>query len=166
RPTVIAGAIDEAAGETWREVDRALRFGLRGLPGYSTLARLVARAREVDGWKPDRSPLSVRQILEWAEAHRARTGDWPDRYSGPVPERRGETWFKVDTALRRGWRRLRGGSTLGRLIAQHRRALERRDRPPLSEEQILAWADAHHARTGKWPTILSGPVPEAPGDTW
>src|SRR5262249_1251082 len=47
-PTVVSGAIDEAPGETWREVDRAMRFGLRGLPGYSSLARLVARAREAD----------------------------------------------------------------------------------------------------------------------
>jgi hypothetical protein len=24
-------------------------------------------------------------------------------------------------------------------------------RIPLTVEQILAWADAHHARTGEWP---------------
>jgi hypothetical protein len=33
-------------------------------------------------------------------------------------------------------------------------------------EQILAWADAYRARTGRWPTARSGPVPEAPGETW
>jgi hypothetical protein len=36
----------------------------------------------------------------------------------------------------------------------------------LSEAQILAWADAHHAQTGKWPTAASGPVAGAPGETW
>jgi hypothetical protein len=33
-------------------------------------------------------------------------------------------------------------------------------------EQILAWADAHHARTGRWPTSASGPVADAPGERW
>jgi hypothetical protein len=41
-----------------------------------------------------------------------------------------------------------------------------RRRPLLTVEQILAWADAHYARTGKWPTFASGPVLEAPGETW
>jgi hypothetical protein len=41
-----------------------------------------------------------------------------------------------------------------------------RRRPPLTVEQILAWADAHHARTGKWPTIRSGPIADAPVETW
>jgi hypothetical protein len=39
-------------------------------------------------------------------------------------------------------------------------------RPPLSEAQILAWADAFHARTGRWPSAASGPVREAPRLTW
>jgi hypothetical protein len=30
----------------------------------------------------------------------------------------------------------------------------------------LSWADAHHARTGHWPTVESGPVAEAPEETW
>jgi hypothetical protein len=32
--------------------------------------------------------------------------------------------------------------------------------------QILAWARAHHGRTGRWPSAGSGPVREAPGLTW
>ena len=38
--------------------------------------------------------------------------------------------------------------------------------PNLTRKQILAWADAHHRRTGEWPTRLSGPIPESPEDTW
>jgi hypothetical protein len=38
--------------------------------------------------------------------------------------------------------------------------------PPLTVAQILAWADAHRARTGEWPRVLSGPIPEAPGESW
>jgi hypothetical protein len=39
-------------------------------------------------------------------------------------------------------------------------------RPRLTVEQVLAWADAHHARKGNWPTCRSGPVVGAPGETW
>jgi hypothetical protein len=39
-------------------------------------------------------------------------------------------------------------------------------RPTLTTDLILGWADAYHGRTGRWPRILSGPIPESPGDTW
>jgi hypothetical protein len=39
-------------------------------------------------------------------------------------------------------------------------------RPPLSPEQILAWADTYHARTGRWPHSGSGPVDGTDGQTW
>jgi hypothetical protein len=28
------------------------------------------------------------------------------------------------------------------------------------------WADAHRQRSGQWPTSESGPVIDAPGETW
>ena len=34
------------------------------------------------------------------------------------------------------------------------------DLPPFHEEQILAWADAWHERSGQWPAPESGPIPE------
>src|SRR5206468_11401458 len=37
---------------------------------------------------------------------------------------------------------------------------------PLPEEQILGWADAHHERTGEWPSREAGLVQESPGDNW
>jgi hypothetical protein len=37
---------------------------------------------------------------------------------------------------------------------------------PLTEEQILAWVDGHHDRTGEWPKQYSGPVHDAPQETW
>jgi hypothetical protein len=37
---------------------------------------------------------------------------------------------------------------------------------PLTEAQILAWADAHHERTGRWPSLRTGDVTDAPGETW
>ncbi len=41
-----------------------------------------------------------------------------------------------------------------------------RNRPKLTVEQILAWADEHRARTGRWPGQASGPVAAAPGERW
>jgi hypothetical protein len=38
--------------------------------------------------------------------------------------------------------------------------------PPLTVEQILAWADAHHAATSVWPGDKSGPVIGQPGEDW
>jgi hypothetical protein len=55
---------------------------------------------------------------------------------------------------------------LRKLLSDRRGVRNRKRLPNLSEEQILSWADAHHARTGTWPTRESGPILEAPGETW
>src|SRR5262245_59064873 len=47
-----------------------------------------------------------------------------------------------------------------------RRKFRHRGRPGLSEPQILAWADAFHARTGRWPGQRSGVIPDSLGETW
>jgi hypothetical protein len=39
-------------------------------------------------------------------------------------------------------------------------------KPRLTVAQILAWADAHRRRTGRWPGQTSGPVAGVPGQTW
>jgi hypothetical protein len=67
-----------------------------------------------------RSRLTVAQILAWADAHRAWAGDWPRTGSGPVPQGPGETWRRIDNALRYGLRGLPGGSSLARLLEQER----------------------------------------------
>ena len=36
----------------------------------------------------------------------------------------------------------------------------------LTLQQVLLWIDAHHRRTGAWPTSASGTIPEAPVLTW
>jgi hypothetical protein len=38
--------------------------------------------------------------------------------------------------------------------------------PRLRIDQIRAWARAHRDRTGVWPTRYSGPVDDAPEETW
>jgi hypothetical protein len=164
-PTAFSGGVLSAPGENWRKLDNALRYGLRGLPKGSSLARLLAQRRGVRNLA-DLPPLVPAVILAWADAHRARTGRWPTEDSGPVEGGSSETWRKVDAALREGLRGLPGGSSLAGLIARERGVRNRAAVGRLTVRQILAWADAHHERTGQWPTAASGPIPEAPGETW
>ena len=148
-------------GETWARVSMALYTGLRGLPGGSSLAQLLAERRGYRG------PLTIERILAWADAHHAATGRWPTMWSsGSVRDAADETWPSVNAALRDGRRGLPGGSSLARLLAEQRRAPNIYTEPRLTAEQILAWADAHHAATGRWPSSNSGPVIHAEGKRW
>jgi hypothetical protein len=72
-PRQTSGPIVDAPGETWMTVDMALSHGARGLPGGSTLARLLVekRGRRAKRNLPD---LPVELILEWADAYFHRTG--------------------------------------------------------------------------------------------
>lgn len=114
----------------------------------------------------ERPPLTVARILAWAAAHVRRTGHRPTGHSGAIPEAPGETWVAIDNALTNGYRGLRGGVSLVELLNRHWGDVPRSDKPPLTVEQIIAWAEAYRQRTGKWPTAASGPVEEAPEETW
>jgi hypothetical protein len=114
----------------------------------------------------DRTKLTVAQILAWADAHRRRTGAWPRRSSGTIPQAPGRSGSAVQDALRRGLRGLPGGSSLARLLTRARGVRNPAALPGLTEAVILAWADAHRRRTGRWPGQRSGPVVAQPGETW
>src|SRR5262249_22091698 len=113
-----------------------------------------------------RAKLTAQQILAWADDFHARYARWPQVHSGRIHGGHGLTWLSVDHALARGGRGLPGGSSLMQLLAEKRGVRTGSRLPPLTQRQILAWADAHHARTGRWPDRHSGPIPEAPGETW
>ncbi len=102
-------------GETWHAIDLALREGLRGLPGGSSLARLLAQRRGVRN-KQALPPLMPSLIRRWARLHRQRTGKRPAQNSGPVMDAPGETWKGIDQALRVGLQGLPGGSSLSQLL--------------------------------------------------
>jgi hypothetical protein len=164
-PNLHSGPISVAPGETWAAVDTALRGGGRGFPGGSSLAKLLARrlgARTRAGI----GRLTFRRILTWADDHHARTGNWPHCGSGAVLAAPGENWKAIDTALRMGCRGLADGSSLARLLTLRRGVRNRAALPRLSVEGIRCWAAAHRARTGRWPTGETGPVVDAPGETW
>jgi hypothetical protein len=157
--------IPEAPDETWSSVDRALSQGIRTLPGDSSLAQLLAEERSVRN-PSDLPPLTLEQILKWADIHFERTTDWPSATSGPIQDAPGETWAGVNAVLAKGHRGLEGGSTLAQLLAEHRGVRNRKKLPKLTEAQILAWADAHHERTGEWPNLMTGAITDQPGETW
>ena len=164
-PVTTSGPIADAPDENWTAVQVALDHGLRGLEGGSSLARLLARERGVRNEK-DLRPFIVSEIRGWADAHRVRDGAWPKSSSGPIPEAPNETWLRVHTALMRGLRGLPGCSSLAQLLADERGVRNIGKLAPLSVQDILNWADAFHSRTGRWPTNLAGPIPEAPGEKW
>ena len=109
-----------------------------------------------------KTPLTTDQILAWADAYRGRHGRWPKRYSGYIDGTLDEKWSAVEGALTLGHRGLPKGSSLAKLLAEHRGFRHRNYLPGLKVNTILAWADAHFGRTGVWPTKASGPITGAP----
>lgn len=166
-PTVRSGAVVEAPAWDWSMIDGCLEFGGAGVPGGSSLVLLVAGLRGAVKERPQ-PRLSAKLILQWADRHYMRTGKWPDVASGPVKGIGGETWRRIDQALRNGDRGMDGGGSLRRLLATHRRkAKSRLARPPeLRIPNILKWVDEHFERTATWPSSLSGEIKACPGDTW
>jgi hypothetical protein len=155
--------------EKWSAINTALQKGVRGLPGGSSLARLLAAHRGVRNRK-GLPRLTHRQILAWADAYHASAGRWPQQDTEPrvIPDSNGETWHGVDDAMRRGLRGLPAGGSLARLLARHRGVRNLQDLPPLTEEQILRWADAYHRRTSRWPRSENWYeiIPGSRGETW
>src|SRR5262249_16512365 len=111
-------------------------------------------------------PYTIPKILAWADAHFQRTGKWPKHDSGSVKDVLGLTWEAIQVALQQGHRGLPGGSTLARLLGEHRGVRSNGSLPRLTEAEILRWADHHQNSTGKWPNENSGVVLAAPPETW
>src|SRR5262249_30449038 len=111
-------------------------------------------------------PLTEDLVLEWLDAHHARKGDWPHCRTGAISEAPGENWFAVDSALRAGGRGLPGGLSIAKLLEARRGVRNTNRPPPLNIPDILTWIDAFFVREGYYPNVHTGPIPEAPGETW
>jgi hypothetical protein len=118
-PSQGSGPVYGVTREIWANLDQALRYGRRGLPGGDSLSRLLAR-RLGKPPKVRRRPLTLAAILAWADAYHQQMGRWPSGSSPPNGLPRGEQWNRIDTALRQGTRGLPGGSSLARLLVEHR----------------------------------------------
>lgn len=119
--------------------------------------------------QPDRrlkEPLSVPQILAWADQFHARHGVWPRAVSGRIRGPNGTTWCAVDSALRAKQRGLTVRSSLAQLLQAERGVRNLHALPKLSVAQILAWGDAYHRATNGWPIEFSGEIPASGGETW
>ena len=164
-PTLNSGPVLGVLEETWHTIDRALRSGYRSLPAESSLARLLAERRDVPNLL-DQAHLTIEQILAWADAHYTRTGHWPTRDAGEIPEAPHEDWKRINDALINGHRSLSGGSSLPRLLADQRGVRNQKALSHFAIETILCWADRHYERHGRWPNCWSGKIEDAPGETW
>jgi hypothetical protein len=109
-----------------------------------------------------RPVLHISDILAYADEFHAHVGRWPRNDDGKITGQLGFTWCAVDQALRKGNRGLPKGSSLAKLLLEHRGRRHKMLLPHFTPDEILAWADAYHERCGKWPTLDSGPVAEAP----
>ena len=161
-PTQTSGEI-EGTADTWSMVNSALINGFRGLPGKSSLARLL-RERRGRSAQPEKPPLTVDQILQWADAYYDAHGKWPTKKSGRI-DGTSETWSTIVAALRHGYRGLTRGSRLASLLIQHRGVRAITPGAVLTREMILEWADSYHAEHGDWPTVESGAV-SGTGYSW
>jgi hypothetical protein len=111
-PTSRSGPISGIPGETWSTINRALVRGLRGLPGGSSLARLMAA-----NLPAYTRVLTVETIVAWGEVHYARHGRWPTRDAGAVIGAPGEKWSNLEQALYAGSHGLPAGLSLAKLFA-------------------------------------------------
>ena len=164
-PLSTSEIVIDSPDEKWAFIDAALRTGLRGLPGSSSLPQLLEEKRGVRNLK-NLSRLTLEQVLAWLDAHKEQTGNWPQRPYGPVLNAPGETWLGIENSLRRGDRGLPASYSIAQLLADHRGVRNTGNLQELTVEQILAWADEHHTRTGKWPKLYSGVIPGTCGETW
>lgn len=160
-----SGDVLDAPGEKWSMIVGALSRGLRGLPGGSSLAQLLAEKRGVRN-RLAVPKLTIKQILKWADAHYKETHQWPNPKSGAVLDAPGEDWRSINSCLYNGARGLVGNLSLPKLLAEQRGVRNKKGLPKLTIAQILQWADAHYKKTGKWPKTTSGEVLDAPGEKW
>ena len=165
-PNLNAGLVLDT-DENWFAINLAMRRGYRGLRPDLSLAQLLAKHRGRPYHHVRRpSPLNEEQILAWADQHYVRTGAWPSLKSGSVADSPHEDWSNIDSSLKHNRRGLTAKLSLARFLAAHRGKRYSVHDSNYSEEQLLRWADAHHARFGRWPTQNSGHVFEEPSESW
>ena len=148
--------------EAWYQIevkDLVVHHGATLLCRYASFFDLMREfLPELDWDRRDvHRQLSVEEILAWADAYHSAHGRWPTPKSGRIAGS-GLTWKAIDHCLGGGLRGLPGGISFARLLEKNRDTCFGQRPPPLSEGQVLAWADAHFAAQGNWPKKGSGQI--------
>lgn len=164
-PDAASGEIPGSGGETWSAINRALRSGCRNIVGGSSLSKFIGKHFNIrnSGNAPN---LSIDMIKRWISEWYSRNGEYPTCNSGEIPGSGGEKWKHVSVYLNSGRRGLPGGSSIGRLVAEHFGERNSTNTPPLSVEVIKKWVSEWHETKGKWPTAASGKIPGSGGENW
>lgn len=117
-PVATSGAVMGGhAGDTWLGYERALINGNRGLPGGSSLSRLMKRSNTGYSSRLEKPTLTTEAILERCVEYFVNCKKYPTRKSGAVQGGyKGDTWMAYDQALTKGARGLPGGSSLAKLL--------------------------------------------------
>lgn len=140
-PSVNSGPVKGVPGEHWNAINTALFMGYRGLPARSSLAKLLDQ--RISSRRRMRPASSPRHVLKREGKHHPGRGMPP-----------GVARVRILGSNRDVWRTYRTAALL-----------DRRRSAPLTTKQILKWADDYHARTGRWPTVDSGRIPQT-SETW
>jgi hypothetical protein len=163
---IIKFADEKYKGITWAHVNTALERGVRGLPGGSSLPKLLEEKFNVKNIQ-NLPSLSMELIEEWIKLFHAKHNRYPNRNDGIIEfatgKHKGTTWAHVNTALERGVRGLPGGSSLPKLLEEKFNVKNIKNLPNLSYKEIEGWIKFHYDKYGKYPNKNSGIIEFATG---
>lgn len=156
---IIEPVSEEYKGITWTIINTALEVGTRGLPGGSSLAKLIDNKMGIAN--PMNLPLLNEElIINWVTQFINTHKEKPLRSSGVIEfasaDHKGITWLAVDSALKRGSRGISGKSSLASLIAKTFSFKNHMNLSPLTEEMIVGWVTQYIDIHGEKPTQNSG----------
>ena len=89
-PTYISNSDFLPKGESWLEINQSLYYGERNLPPNTTLLMLFG----------EEAPLTRYQVLRWAKEYKKFYGTIPNINSSNDTLPAGETWKKIDLAIK------------------------------------------------------------------
>ncbi|WP_280524241.1 DEAD/DEAH box helicase [Legionella cincinnatiensis] len=145
----------------------ALGFLLRYTSGSSDINTFQKLREAIQRGRP---PLTMEIIETWIEQFFNKYQKYPLRNDSLIEFAEGnyygDTWSRIDTALREGLRGLPVGSSLAKLMDTKFGVRNSLDLPQLDTEEIKACMLSYFNNTGKWPDEKSGVIPELPYDTW
>lgn len=155
----------DADGETWANIDFALRFAQRGLEGHRSLAEFLYH------YETRNHTLSPELILSWADDYCTLYGSYPKASAqGIIPGSDGKTWRDIDKAIQNGTHGLpkhKPRRDLYDFLERYRDAGQLRpSKPNLTIKRIVAYAAEHFRQTGERPHALSGKVSGTHSETW